>query len=50
MSFVTNDKELGDTTTTVAVKNGYMYMETKVEGFKTKIIYNKFICKYDIIR
>lgn len=40
MTFVTNDKELGNTPITVAVRNGYLYIETEIEGLKTKLIYN----------
>lgn len=39
MTVVTNDPELGSTPITIAVKGGNMYMETKVEGLKMKMIY-----------
>ena len=40
MTFVTNDDDLGNTPITIAVRNGYMYMETEVEGITMKMIYN----------
>ncbi len=40
MTFVTNDDDLGNSDVTMAVRNGYMYMDTTIENMKVRMIYN----------
>lgn len=39
MQFTTNDEELGDTPITAAVKNGNIYIETKIQSMACKMLY-----------
>lgn len=39
MQFTTNDEELGDTPITAAVKNGNIYIETKIQSMGCKMLY-----------
>ena len=39
MEFTTNDADLGDTPITAAVKNGNVYIETKIQSMQCKMLY-----------
>lgn len=39
MEFTTNDEDLGDTPITAAVKNGNVYIETKIQSMECKMLY-----------
>lgn len=39
MEFTTNDPDLGDTPITAAVKNGNVYIETKIQSMQCKMLY-----------